>query len=86
MSQIHNSAYTKIKRISTTSEKEIIIKSLKSKDSHAYDEISTNLLRISSPFTSSHLNNICSKVVTKGIILDKLIFCIIMPLYKKGNE
>jgi len=86
MSQIHNSANTKIKRISTTSEMEKIIKSLKSMDSHGYNEISTKLLRISSLFISSHLNNICSKVVTKGIICDKLKFSIIMPLYKKGNE
>ena len=86
ISQINNSAYTKSKRISTTSEMEKIIRSLKSKDSHGYNEISTTLLRISSSFISSHLNNICSEVVTKGIIPDKLTFSIIMPLYKKGNE
>jgi len=38
MSQIRKSAYTKIKRILTTSEMKKIMKSLKSKDSHGYDE------------------------------------------------
>jgi hypothetical protein len=75
-----------MKRISTNFEMEKIIKFFKSKDSHGYDEISTKLLRINSPFISSHLNYICNKVVTKGIFPDKLKFSIIMPLYKKGNE
>ena len=73
-------------RVSTTFEMENIINSLKSKDSHGYDEISTQLLRISSPFITARLNYICNKVVTKGIFPDKLKFSIIMPLCKKGNE
>lgn len=50
MSQIHESTYTKIKRKTTTTfETEKIIKSLKSQVSHGNDEISTKLLKISSP-------------------------------------
>lgn len=47
LSQIHKSTYTKIKRKPTTTTFEIekIIKSLKSKDSHGSDKISTKLLK-----------------------------------------
>ena len=87
MSQIHKSTYTKIKRKPTiTSETEKITKSLKSKDSHGYDEISTMLIKISSPFISSPLNYIWNKVLTKGIFPCRLKFHIIKPLYKKGNK
>jgi hypothetical protein len=51
----------------------------KSKDSHGYDEISTKLLKISSPLISSPPNYICNKVLTKGIFPDRLKFSTIKP-------
>ena len=54
-----------------------MIKSLKSKDSHGYDEIPTQLLKISPPFISSPLNCIHNKVLTKGIFTDRLKLFII---------
>jgi hypothetical protein len=62
------------------------MKSFKSKDSHGYDEISTKILKISSPFISSPLNYICNKVLVKGIFPDRLKFSILKPLYKKGSK
>jgi hypothetical protein len=51
MSQTHNVAYPHMKHKPTpTKEIDELIKSLKVKDSHGYDEISTKILKISSPF------------------------------------
>ena len=87
MSHTHNVAYPHMKHNPTTT-KEIdeIIKSLKVKDSHGYDEISTKILKISSPFIISPLNYICNKALFKGIFPDRLKFSVIKPLYKKGNK
>jgi Notch-like protein len=70
----------------TTTEIETIIKTLKSKNSYGYDEISTELLKITAPFISRPLNYICNKVITKGIFPDRLNYSIIKSLYKKGNK
>jgi hypothetical protein len=45
----------------TTKKTENIIKSLKPKNSHGYNKISTNLLKTSSVYISSPLNHICNK-------------------------
>jgi hypothetical protein len=70
------------------SSKEIdkIIKSLKSKNAYGCDEISTKLLKISSPFISSPLNYICNKTLSTGVFHDQLRFSEIKPLYKKCNK
>jgi hypothetical protein len=53
MSQIHKSTDKKYNRkLTTTFEIEKIMKSLKSEDACGYDEISSKLLKISSPFIS----------------------------------
>jgi hypothetical protein len=54
--------------LSYTSAKEIkkIIDSLKSKNSSRYDEISTKIIKISKPFITSPLINICNKMVALG--------------------
>jgi hypothetical protein len=64
MSQTHNVAYPHMKhKPTTTKEIDEIIKSLKVKDSHRYDELSTKILKISSPFIISPLNYICNKAL-----------------------
>jgi hypothetical protein len=83
MSQTYKPTCSKIKHKHTSFEIEKIIKSFKSKDSRGYNEISTKILKISSPFISSPLNYICNKVLIKGIFPDRLKFFIIKPLYKK---
>jgi hypothetical protein len=45
----------------TTKEIENIIKSLKSKNSRGYDEISVKILKVSSPFITAPLNYICNR-------------------------
>jgi hypothetical protein len=87
MSQIYKSTYSKTKRKPTTTfEIEKIIKSLKSMDSHGYNEISNKLLKTSSPFITSSLNYICNKVLIKGTFPDRLKFSVIKPLYKTANK
>jgi len=63
-----------------------MVKSLKSKYSHGYDEIPNRLLKLSPPFTSSPLNCVCNKFLTKGIFTKRLKLPIIKPLYKEGNK
>jgi len=63
-----------------------IIKSLKLKNSHRYDKISTKLLKISSPFISSPLTHICNKSLSSEIFPDHLKFSEIKPLFKKGDK
>jgi hypothetical protein len=46
----------------TTEEIERIIKSLKTKNSYGYDEISTKILKISCPFLNFPINYLCNKI------------------------
>jgi Notch-like protein len=63
-----------------------IIKSIRSKNAYGCDEISTKLLKISSPFISSPFNYICNKTLSTGVFHDQLKFSEIKPLYKKCNK
>jgi hypothetical protein len=60
-----------------------IIKSLNTKNSHGYEEISTKLLKLSSPFILSPLTHICNKSLALGIFPDHLKYSEIKPLFKK---
>ena len=73
-------------RNTTTYEIEKIINSLKCKNSYGYDEISTRLLKASTPYISSPLTNIrvFNKILSRGIFPDRLKFPEVKPLYKKG--
>jgi hypothetical protein len=50
-------------KCTTTKEVEQVIKSLKTKNSCGYDEISTKILKISCPFISSPINYTCNKML-----------------------
>jgi len=63
-----------------------IIKSLNMKNSHGYDEISTKLLKLSSPFILSPLTHICNKSLSLGIFPDRLKYSEVKPLFKKGDK
>ena len=65
---------------------EQIIKSLKSKTSQGYDEISTKILKISCPFISSPINFICNKMLFGGIFPNRLKYANIIPLHKNGDK
>jgi len=68
----------------STSPKEIenIIRSLKAKGSHNYDEITTKILKISAPFISTPLNYIFNKSVISGIFPTRLKYATIKPIFK----
>ena len=82
---IHHSPSFVFKTYST---KEIssIVKSIKTKNTHGYDGISTKILKVSSNYITSPLTYICNKVILSGIFLDQLKFSIVKPVYKKGDR
>ena len=58
----------------TTKEITEIVKSLKSTNSHGYNEIPTKVLKLSLPFIISPLIYICNKSLLKGIFPTQLKF------------
>ena len=74
--------------LTLTSTKEItdIVKSLKSKNSHGYDEISVKILKLSLPYIISPLIYICNKSLLKGIFPTRLKFSQIILILKKGKK
>jgi hypothetical protein len=62
------------------------IKSLKSKNSCGYDEISVKILKVSSPFIIAPLNYICIRSILSGTFPARLKFSEIKPLFKKGDK
>jgi hypothetical protein len=69
----------------TTQEIAKIIKSLQTKDSSGYDEISNRIIKLSAPFIISPLTRICSVILDTGVFPDRLKFAIVKPCFKKGN-
>jgi Notch-like protein len=63
-----------------------IIKSLKRKKSHCYDEISIKILKTSLPFIVSLLTYICNRSLSTGTFPTQLKFSQINPIFKKGNK
>jgi hypothetical protein len=63
-----------------------IIKSLKWKNSHGYDEIPIKILKISLPYILSPLTYICDRSLSTGIFPTLLKFSQITPIFKKGNK
>jgi hypothetical protein len=59
------------------------IKSLKAKSSYGYDGISTEILKVSSPYISSPLTYLCNRMLATGIFPQRLKFSEIKPIYKK---
>jgi len=75
-------------KLTPVSTKEIseIIKSLKWKNSHGYDEIPTKILKISLPFIISPLTYVCNKSSSTGTFHTQLKYSQINPIFKKGNK
>ena len=74
-------------KLKHTTSKEIdeIIKLLKTKESHGYDEISTKILKVSAPFILSPLTYIGNKILSTGIFPGTLKFSEVKPLFKKSD-
>jgi len=60
--------------------------SLKVKNSHGYDDISTKILKSSAPYILSPLTYIFHKVLSTGTFPDRLKFSEVKPLVKKGDK
>jgi hypothetical protein len=63
-----------------------IIKSLKNKSPHGYDEIPVKLLKISIPYIISPLTCIINRSLSTGIFPLCLKYSQIIPLYKNGDQ
>jgi hypothetical protein len=87
MEQAFNKPYpSMVCKFTTIKEIEQIIKSLKTKNSYGYDEISTKILKINGPFISSPINYICNKMLFWGVFPDRLKYAIIKPLHKNEDR
>jgi hypothetical protein len=65
--------FFKIKPNSTSTHKiEKIIQSLRCKNSHGYDDISSRILKASAPYVLSPLTYIFSKVISTGVFPERL--------------
>jgi len=69
-----------------TYEIEKIIKSLKSKNTSGYDEISTQILKLSAPYITSLLTYICNAILNTGIFPERLKYAINKPIFNKGDD
>jgi len=86
MEQAFSEPYPSMKhKCTTTKEIERIIKSLKTKHSYRYDEISTKILKISGPYISSPMNCICNKMLYWGVFTDRLNYATIKPIHKNDD-
>jgi hypothetical protein len=70
----------------STSEVGKIIKSLKSKNSSGYDQISMQILKLSAPYIVFPLTYICNMILNTGIFPDRLKYAIIKPIFKKWGD
>jgi hypothetical protein len=86
LSYLHQSfqqLFSEMKLINnTTYETEKIIRSLKSKNSQGYDEISSRILKVSTPYTLSPLTYIFNKILQTGTFPDRLKSSEVKYLYK----
>jgi hypothetical protein len=73
-------------KLLSTSEIKNVSKSLKTKNSNGYDEISTKLLQISSSFIISPLTHICNISLSSAIFPGRLKYSEIKTLFKEGDK
>ncbi|PNF35146.1 hypothetical protein B7P43_G09274 [Cryptotermes secundus] len=87
MSSMFTSPLSNIRpKHASTHEIEGIIKSLKAKYSHGYDEIPVAILKASALFISSPLTYIVNKSLSSGIYPTRLKFSIVKPVFKSGDK
>ena len=87
LNSTRNGPYPDMKYQNTsTAEIEKIISSLKSKNSHGYENISVNILKSSSPYISLPLCHVCNKMLSTGIFPDRLKYAVVEPIFKNGDK
>ena len=62
-----------------------ITRSLKTKDSHRYDGISTRILKLSAPYIVSPLTFIINRILLFGTFPNRLKYSEVKPLFKNGK-
>ena len=72
-------------RYKSTEETEKIIKSLKTTNSHGYNDISIKILKWSPPFISTPLTHIFNKSLEMGYFPSRLKYSTVMPIFKTGD-
>jgi len=55
-------------------------------NSYAYDEISSRILKVSTPYIVPPLTYIFNKILSTGTFPDRLKYSEVRPLYKKGDK
>jgi hypothetical protein len=70
----------------STGEIERIINSIKVRNSHGYDRITTKMLKASAPYICSPLGYICNKSTRSGTFASRLKYSIVNSLFKKGDR
>ena len=56
-----------------------IIKSLRTKNTYGYDEISNRIIKLTAPFVIAPLTYICNAVIGTGVFPDRLKYAIVNP-------
>ena len=65
---------------------EKLIKTIESKSSYGYDEISTHIIKLNALFIISLLTHICNAALSLGIFPDRLKYAVVKSILKKGNK
>jgi len=63
-----------------------IMKSLRTKNTCGYDEISNCIIKLTAPFIISPLTYICNAVLSTGIFPDRLKYAVVKRIFKEGNK
>ena len=63
-----------------------MIKSLSTKNTTGYDEVSNRIIKISAPFIILPLTYICNAILSSVVFPDRLMYAIVKPVFKKGNN
>jgi len=64
----------------------MIIKSVKTKSSYGFDEISIKILKLSAPFIISPLTYIGNKFLSSSLFPERLKYAIIRPVYMNADK
>ena len=70
----------------STYEIEKNIKSLRTKKTCGYDEISNRIKKLTEPFIISPLTHICNTVLSTGVFPDRLKYAVVKPIFKKRKQ
>ena len=65
---------------------EKIIKSLRTKNTSGYNEISNHIVKLTAPFIILPLTHICNAILSTGVFLGRLKYAVVKLIFKKGNK